>query len=247
MQGLEERRRRYLGAEGPERHHDSDVLEPAEREEPPVDRGAARDALGFAERIARGEHRAPDVPFRSLQRGRSHQVRSVPAMSSDRSAGPAATAISHVAPTPSTRSRNRRRSSAVPRQISIPRPLPARSASSVASSFASRPTNMIPAQVGGTSAGSLPAPVVSPASSPARATNVSASSPHAFHPSAARAATPIAASFVPPTQTGGEPGGRSGPASAGIRRPPCHGLPAKSARSASTVSSSRARRSGNGG
>ena len=54
---------------------------------------------------------------------------------------------------------------------------------------------------------------------------------------------PRTASERPPTHSAGEPGGSSGPVSAGTCAPPGHASPSNSARSARTVSSSSATRS----
>ena len=197
-----------------------------ERQEPLVDRRAACDALGFAERVAQrwqnllgcrvSRRFSSDACIRrgALRRGAPSDP---PAPRRPRSAA----SLRH----PRSGHGAGGESSAVPRQISMPRPLAARSRLE-RGELLRVPADQHDPGPGRRNLGRVPAGRRRRAAPDRlRATNVSASRPQAFHPSADRAATPIAVSFVPPTQTGGAPGGRSGPVSAGVHGPPGHGLP----------------------
>ena len=195
--------------------------------------------IGRIGRVARGQHPPAHLALGALQLARRHDRR-VSAIRSSRSGGPAASGTIHVAPAARTRSRRLRRSSTVPapdveRAARLdPALLERGQLGGIADRRArSRPTSAAPPR----GRGPPPAPSRRAAhtaggtrrfASPSRSTRRRSGRPRARPARTFPRATPRR-----------WPAGSRGPRSAGVIDPPGQGSPAKSARVASAVSSSK--------
>ena len=186
--------------------------------------GLAR-ALGRGQRVARGQHAPAHGALRALQLVRRH----APSVCVDQRRAVRRTGRGQRSSRSRPPPRGRREDAEVVDGASpdvhrapFARPIRLEPRQAAASS----PTSAMPAQVGAT-VGGLAARLAG-ARRPARprvSRTHSIDRPHPFQPSAARAADASTRSQVPPTHTGAEAGGRSGPGTGPIAAPPGHGSP----------------------